>query len=109
VSEKDSKSYLILRQEAKQLTLFDDNLKPIVVSEFIGNNNTNIQYMDYGAGKIYIAITDTSQDLSFVYDGQGKLLTIIPVESYDIAVRPLDFDRVKLYSVLEKVLTIQSF
>lgn len=107
VREKDSKSYLILRQEAKQLTLFDDNLKPLVVSDFIGNNSAEIQYMDFGAGKIYIAITDASQDLSFVYDGQGELITTIPVDSYAIAVRPLDFDKIRLYSILEKALTIE--
>ena len=107
VVEKDSKSYLVLRQEPKQLTLFDDNLKPVVVSDFIGNSNAAIQYVDFGAGKIFITITDTSQDLSFVYDGQGKLVTTLPVESYDVAVRPLDFDKIRLFSILEKALTIQ--
>ena len=107
VGEKDLKSYLILRQEAKQLTLFDDNLKQVVVSDFMGNNSVEIQYVDFGAGKIYIAITDTGQDLSFVYDGQGNLITVLPVESYSIAVRPLDFDKIRLFSILEKVLTIQ--
>lgn len=107
VSEKDFKSYLILRQEPKQLTLFDDNLKQIVVSDFIGNNNAEIQYVDFGAGKIYISITDTGQDLSFVYDAQGNLITALPVESYAIAVRPLDFDKIRVFSILEKVLTIQ--
>jgi hypothetical protein len=107
VGEKDTKSYLILRQEAKQLTLFDDNLKQIVVSDFMGNNNVEVHYLDLGAGKIYIAITDTTQDLSFVYDGQGTLMTSLPVESYAIAVRPMDFDKIRLLSILEKALTIQ--
>ncbi len=107
VSEKDSKSYLILRQESKQLTLFDDNLKQIVVSDFMGNNNVEVQYLDFGAGKIYIAITDTTQDLSFVYDARGSLLTTLPIESYTIAVRPTDFDKIRLFSILEKALTIQ--
>jgi len=107
VSEKDFKSYLVLRQEPKQLTLFDDNLKPMVVSDFIGNANATIQYVDFGAGKIFITITDTNQDLSFVYDGQGKLVTTLPIESYGAAVRPLDFEKIRLYSILEKALTIQ--
>lgn len=108
VNEKDHKSYLILRQEPKQLTLFDDNLKQIVVSDFMGNNNAAIQYLDFGAGKIYIAITDTSQDLSFIYDGQGNLITKLPVESSAIAVRPLESDKVRLFSIIEKALSIEA-
>jgi len=107
VDEKDSKSYLILRQEPKQLTLFDDNLKQVVSSDFLGNNSANVQYLDFGAGKKYVAITDNVQDLSFVYDGQGNLVTQIPVESNAIAVRPLDFEKLRLFSILEKTLTIE--
>lgn len=107
VDEKDSKSYLILRQEPKQLTLFDDNLKQLVASDFLGNNSANVQFLDFGAGKIYIAITDNVQDLSFVYDGQGNLVTQIPVASSAIAVRPLDFEKLRLFSILEKTLTIE--
>lgn len=107
ISEKDSKSYLILRQEAKQLALFNDDLKQIVTSDFIGNNNVDVHYLDFGAGKIYIALTDTTQDLSFVYDAQGTLLTMLPVEGYAIAVRPMDFDKIRIFSILEKALIIQ--
>jgi hypothetical protein len=106
VNEKDSKSYLVLRQEPKQLTLFDDNLKQIITSDFLGNNSANVQYLDFGAGKIYVAITDIVQDLSFVYDSQGGLLTQVPVESCAIAVKPLDFEKLRLFSILDKTLTI---
>jgi hypothetical protein len=63
--------------------------------------------MDFGAGKVYIAITDVDQELSFVYDGQGNLITPLPVESNGIAVRPFDFDKLRLFTILEKTLTIQ--
>jgi hypothetical protein len=107
VMDQESKSYLILRQEPKQLTLFDDNLKQVVVSDFLGSNHAKLQYTDFGAGKVYIAITDTDQELSFVYDGQGKLVTQLPIESTGIAVRPFDFEKIKQFSILEKTLTIQ--
>jgi len=107
VNEKDSKSYLVLRQEPKQLTLFDDNLKQVIASDFLGNNSANVQYLDFGAGKIYVAITDNVQDLSFVYDSQGGLLTQVPVESSSIAVRPLDFEKLRLFSILANTLTIE--
>lgn len=109
VEEQDGKSYLILRQEPRQMTLFDDNLKEILSSDFIGNNPSRVHFVDYGAGKIYITITDQSQDLSYVYDGAGKLLTAVPIESGDIALQPIDLERVRIYSVLDKSLTIQQF
>jgi hypothetical protein len=107
VPEKDFKSYMILRQETKQFTLLDEKLNPVVVSDFIGKS-TRTQYNDFGSGKVYITVTDTNQDLSFVYDNQGKLVTILPFESYAIALRPLDLDKVKVYTVFENALTVQS-
>lgn len=109
IEEQDGKSYLILRQEPRQLALFDDNLKEVISSDFIGNNPAKINFVDYSAGKIYISITDQSQDLSYVYGGAGKLLTTVPIESSSIALQPIDLERVRIYSALDKSLTIQQF
>ena len=107
VPEKDFKSYLVLRQEQKQYTLFDEKLNPVIVSDFIGRS-AHTQYSDFGSGKEYITVTDNNQDLSFVYDGQGKLVTILPFESYAIALRPLDLDKALVYTIFENALTLQS-
>ncbi|MEO8474756.1 MAG: hypothetical protein ABI477_21325 [Chryseolinea sp.] len=109
VPEKDEKSYLIMRQESRQLTLYDDALKQIVSSDFMGNNPVEAHYLNFGSGKIFIAITDTTQDLSYVFDELGKLLTLVPVESHAIAVRPLDMEKIRIYSIHGKALTIQQF
>ncbi|MEJ7643462.1 MAG: hypothetical protein WKF87_02635 [Chryseolinea sp.] len=108
ISERDDKSYLILRQETRQLVVFDDDYKQLVSSDFVGSNPVEIQYLDFGGGKIFIAITDKIQELSFVYGGEGRLLTQLPVESNAIAVRPLDIDRVRIFSIHGKSLTIQN-
>ncbi len=107
IPEKDFKSYMILRQEAKQYTLFDDKLNQVIVSDFIGRP-TETQYTDFGSGRVYITITDNNQDLSFVYNGQGKLVTILPFESYAIALRPLDLDKAMVYTIFENSLTLQT-
>jgi hypothetical protein len=107
VPEKESKSYMILRQEAKQYTLFDDKLNPVVVSDFIGRP-TDTRYSDFGSGKVFITVTDDNQDLSFVYNGKGKLVTILPFESYAIALRPFDLDKVMVYTIFENSLTLQT-
>jgi hypothetical protein len=106
VPEEDFKSYMILRQEAKQLALFDEKLNTIVSNDFIGRP-THTNFNDFGSGKVYITITDKSQDLSFAFDGQGKLITILPFESYAIALQPLDLDKVRVYTVFENALTAQ--
>lgn len=107
VRERDSRTYLIVRQEAKQFTVFDENLAEIINSDFIGNNAVDIHYMDFGGGKNYIAITDKTQDLSFVYDGKGKLLTLIPIDSHAITVGDTDGDKPNVYFTLSRSLTIK--
>jgi hypothetical protein len=107
VREMNEKAYLVVRQEARQLTIMDQELKEIITSDFIGNNAADIRYYNFGSGKIYITVTDKSQDLSFVYDAQGKLVTTLPVESNELIVRPADASRIKTYSSLGKALTVQ--
>ncbi len=108
ISEKDDKSYLIMRQEARQLAFFDDDYKQLVASDFVGGNPVTTHYLDFGGGKLFISVTDKIQELSFVYDGEGHLLTQVPVESNAIAVRPLDIDKVRIFSIHGKSLTIQN-
>ncbi len=107
VREKDFKNYCVVRREAKYLTVFDENLKEILVSDFIGNNPVDVSYVDFGSGKVVYVITDLSQDLSFIYDGQGKLQTTMPLESNRTAIRSIDFDKIKIYSTLGNSLTVQ--
>jgi hypothetical protein len=86
--------------------LFDEKLNVVVTTEFVGRSSYTV-YSDFGAGKVYITVTDRNQDLSFIFDGQGKLVTTLPLESYAIALRPLDSDGVKAYSIFENALTTQ--
>ena len=106
IAEKDFKSYMILRQEAKQFTLLDEKLNTVVSTDFVGRSS-DTRYSDFGSGKVYITVTDHNQDLSFVFDGQGKLVTTLPLESYSIKLRPLEGDGVKAYSIFENALTTQ--
>lgn len=106
IPEKDFKSYMILRQESKQFTLLDEKLNTILASDFIGKS-AYTQYDDFGSGKVFITVTDNNQNLSFIFDGQGNLVTIMPFESYSIALRPLDLERIKVYTIFENALTIQ--
>ncbi len=107
VAESNGKSYFIARQEAKQLTLFEEDLKEKITNNFIGNNGVSISYSDFGAGRAYITLTDLVQDLSFVYSVQGKLLSTVPLEGHDIFVRIADNNKVKAYTFLDHRIIIQ--
>ncbi|MFZ6013787.1 MAG: hypothetical protein ACOYXT_25835, partial [Bacteroidota bacterium] len=107
VKEASGKSYLILQQEPKQLSLMDESGKKILANEFIGQNPVEVQYHDFGAGKTYIVITDKTQELSFVYDGQGTPLIATPLESNSITIRQNDADGIKTYTAYQKALIIQ--
>ena len=107
VTERNGKSYLIARQEIKQLTLFDDDLKEKITNNFIGSNSAVITYSDFGAGRAYVTVTDLGQDLSFIYTLQGKQLSTVPLESRAIFVRPAEGERVRVYTFLEGKITLQ--
>ena len=107
VADHNGKSYLIARQETKRLTLFDDDLKEKITSDFIGNNSSAITYSDFGSGRAYVTVTDLAQDLSFVYNVQGKLLSSVPIESHGIFVRLREREKVGVCTFLDRSVTIQ--
>jgi hypothetical protein len=106
IPEHDFKSYMVLREETKQFTLMDEKLNTVLTSDFIGPAATT-KYYDFGAGKSYVTVTDNSQELSFVFDGQGNLVTILPFDSHSIGLRPSDSDGIKVYTIFENALIVQ--
>lgn len=106
VAEKNMKSYIILRREERMFTVFDDKGTAIINSDFIGNNPVSVDYYSFGNGKHYIVITDVSQNLSFVYDRKGNLVTPIPVDSRKLEIYPTDDGNLKGYFTDERNVTI---
>jgi hypothetical protein len=105
--ETSDKEYVVIRQESRQLTLYDDNLKEIFSSDFIGNNPTAVKFYDFGGGKKYITLTDQSQDLSFVYEARGTLITTLPLESNALILRLENGEKPKAFYSLGGALTLQ--
>jgi hypothetical protein len=107
VREQNEKSYLVKQQDAKRLTLLNEDNKEILSNDFIGTSPVTIKYYDFGAGKIYISITDLSQDLSFVYNGDGKLLNATPLLGNALELRPSKGDMPKTFLVDQNTLIIE--
>ncbi len=81
VSEAGRKGYIIARQSPARLTLLDESGKEILANDFTGNNAATVKYYNMGAGKIYYTITDQQQELTYLYDASGNLITTSPLPS----------------------------
>lgn len=105
IEEESSKGYLVARQSAKRLTLLDEEGRETVVNDFVGMNRISVQYYDFGSGKVYIVIHDLTQELCYVYDGQGNALTAAPIEATAVSV---GWDgEARMYVANGKTLTIE--
>lgn len=108
VKEMNGKSYCIVRQEPRNLTVSDQSGKQIIVNEYIGMNTINVQYYDFGAGKIFYLITDVVQNLTYAYDRQGNLLTSPPMEA-DFSRLAIDnADNLRIYLTYQNALRVKS-
>jgi hypothetical protein len=106
VSEVKNKSYVMVRKEPKQLVVLDDEGKQLLLNDYVGLNPTFIEYSDFGAGNIFISITDESQNLSFVYDRNGNLLTTPPLESAFVDMSKSS-GGIKIFSAYQKAISVQ--
>lgn len=86
VEEKSGNGYLVIRQNAKRLTIFDDDGRELVANDYVGMNKVDIRYYDFGSGKTYITVTDRDQDLCYVYDGNGNSLTPSPLDAAAVVI-----------------------
>lgn len=108
IPESNGKSYVMSRQDTKQLILLDANSKEFITNTFVGTNPVNVQFFDFGAGKSFYNITDLTQDLTFVYDRQGNLLTYPPIECNLSLLKRAEGEQVKVYYTYQGALTVRS-
>ncbi len=54
ISDENNKTYIIVRQDSRYLTVIHENLNDIITSDFLGNNPVDVQLFDFGNGKRYI-------------------------------------------------------
>lgn len=85
ICEESEKAYVIVRQGNRSVTILSDKLEEVVVNEFVGLNKTDVRNFDFGSGKIYYTITDLEQNLGYVYDSTGHLLTAQPIECNNLS------------------------
>ncbi len=107
IADRSKRSYLILQQDAGNCKLLNDEGKEIFSNESIGDNRVDVDF-DFGSQQDnYVAVTDKDQELAFVYDFSGRLITDPPIESSMMAIKSAD-GRYKIFHALGKALVIQS-
>jgi len=107
IAEKKSAGYVILQQDPNNFHVFDEKGKQFISNESIGKHNVVLNYYDFGGGRAYITIMDADQNLTYLYDGAGSLLTTVPIETSLLEIRPKDNDENRLFFVQDRRLTIQ--
>jgi hypothetical protein len=107
IAENANKSYLILQHDTRQLTISDPSGKKILSNNYISLKDWDIKYYNYSGGKSFISLTDKIQELSYVFDGTGNLLTNPPLESTAIELRMANSDQSYVFFIHDKTLTIQ--
>jgi len=85
VNEPNGKGYITVRQSAVRLSLLSETGDELVVNDFVGNNPVKVKYFNLGAGKVFYTITDVQQQLTYVYDAQGEMLTAAPLPAAAVA------------------------
>lgn len=107
VCDAGRRSYIVTRQENKQFTLFAEDGKEILRNAYVGMHPARVEFFDFGAGNVYYTITDLHEDLSFIYDGRGNLLTPAPLENDWIGIRQHENETLDVFGTLHETLTIQ--
>lgn len=107
IAEKSGKSYLMMQHDKRQLTISDPSGRKILVHDYINPKPNSIKFYQYGSGKSFISLTDPVQEMSYVFDGNGALLTRPPLQSTAIELRMANSGQSYVFFIHDRSLTIQ--
>lgn len=106
INEESGKSYLVVRQDNKGLSLLNEEGVEIASNNYVGLSNVKIKMFDFGSANVYYTIVDKDQELGYVYDASGRLLTSQPIQCNDLSVYLFKKD-LSVISFYEKSLSIK--
>lgn len=107
IAEQNQKSFLIKRQNSRQLTILDEAGKMLFINEFIGLNSVDVAFYDFGSGRSFVVLTDLTQQLGYIYDLSGRLINQVPIETSGITLKS-EGEKIMIISVHNQNLTISS-
>lgn len=80
ISDQKENDFVFVSRQYNEVTVLDKNEKQLMNLRVSGENLV-YQYFDFGADRQIFALTDLTQEFSYLYDLKGNLLTTIPLES----------------------------
>ena len=96
VKDPNSINFIVISQDANVVTVFDTEGKTKFTKQYISDEPVWAQYYDFGPGNELVILIDPIQELGYIYDGEGHLLSNLPLEvSQEMSI--LYYESSKLY------------
>lgn len=111
LSSASGRSFFILRQDLRRVALLTKDGETLFEKDYLSPEEMKVQYFFFGTEKEFVAVTDTVQDFSYLYDLSGKLINDQPIESNnEIGLYYSESEsKYYVYSAYERKLSISIF
>lgn len=80
VPDQKANDFLFVSRQYNEVSVLDKSEK-LVMNIRVSSENLIYQYFDFGSDRQIFALTDLTQEFSYLYDLEGNLLTTMPLES----------------------------
>jgi hypothetical protein len=74
-------TYVISRQDYNRISILDQNGEAIFERELVTTDDLEVQFYNFSAGNEIYVFTDAQQGFTYIYDRNGNLINMQPVES----------------------------
>ena len=81
IPDRSGKSFLIIRKEGNNYQVLDDTGNLLFQKDYLSTQPILIQYYCFGGGKDMVIFTDTGNQMLYIYDKSGNLVTGSPLNS----------------------------
>jgi len=78
-----SKDFIIVRQDYNALSFLDKKGNTIFEQNFITSGDLEVQYYNFSTDNKIFIITDLEQEFSYIFNKEGELFNLEPMESSD--------------------------
>ncbi len=111
IPASSGKSFLILRQDLRRIAILNKNGEVLFEKDYLSSEEMDAQYYSFGTERNFVAITDNSQDFTYLYDISGNLINDQPLQSdTQIEMRYSESDsKFYVYRVYESEFSLDAF
>ncbi|WP_296700046.1 hypothetical protein [Algoriphagus sp.] len=80
VADQKANDFVFVSRQYNEVSILDKTEK-LLMNIRVSSENLIYQYFDFGSDRQIFALTDLTQEFSYLYDLEGNLLTTMPLES----------------------------